>query len=187
VKRRPDRQAGVSLVEVVVASAIGAIVLTGASMLLRTSFRDSNAAYVRDSLAIRCADAADLVVRELQLGTLSGEDTNHNGVLNAGEDVNRNGRLDCDWNLADGTAATSITFNSLLGGWMWSEGISYSVRNGVLYRSEKGVDREICRNVALFKVTRSGTMIDIDLSLSMRDRTGKVWSETARRRAHVRN
>jgi prepilin-type N-terminal cleavage/methylation domain-containing protein len=181
------RQSGVSLVEVVIASAIGAVVLTGASMLLRTSFRDSNAAYVRDSLAIRCADSADQVVRELQLGTLSGEDGNRNGVLDTTEDTNRNGRLDSDWSLADGTAATSITFNSLLGGWMWSDAINYSVKNGVLLRRENGVDREICRNVALFKVTRSGTMIDIDLSLSMRGRDGRVWSETARRRAHVRN
>ena len=177
-----------SLVEVVIASAIGALVLTGASMLLRNSFRDSNAAYIRDSLAIRCADSADLVVRELQLGTLVGEDTNGNGVLDSAEDVNRNGRLDADWNLADGTAATSITFNALVGGWTWTEGINYSVNNkGVLLRREKGVDREICRNVAVFKVTRSGTIIDVDLSLSMRDRNGKVWSETARRRAHVRN
>lgn len=176
-----------SLVEVVIASAIGALVMAGASILLRNSFRDSNAAYIRDSLAIRCADSADLVVRELQLGTLVGEDTNRNGVLDTAEDVNRNGRLDADWSLADGTAATSVTFNALLGGWMWTEGINYSVKNGVLLRREKGVDREICRNVALFKVTRSGTIIDVDLSLSMRDRNGKVWSETARRRAHVRN
>ena len=185
--RRAGRQSGVSAVEVVVASAIGAIVLTGAAMLLRTSFRDSNAAWVRDSLAIRCADAADQVVRELQIGTLSGEDTNRNRVLNTGEDVNRNGRLDSDWSLPDGTAATSITFNSLQDGWMWSEGITYSVKDGVLLRRDRGVNREICRNVALFKVTRSGTMVDVDLSLSLRDRNGTVWSETARRRAHVRN
>lgn len=184
---RAGRRSGVSLVEVVIASAIGAMVLTSASMLLRNSFRDSNAAYVRNSLAIRCSDAADQVVRELQLGTLSGEDTNGNGVMNTGEDTNRNGRLDADWNLADGTAATSITFNSLLGGWMWSEAITYSVNKRVLLRREKGLDREICRNVDLFKVTRSGTMVDIDLTLSMRDRNGTVWSETARRRAHVRN
>jgi type II secretory pathway component PulJ len=185
--RRTGRRTGVSLVEIVVASAIGAIVLTGASLLLRTSFRDSNAAYLRSSLAIRCADAADQVVRELQLGTLSGEDTNANGVMNSGEDTNRNGRLDSDWSLADGTASTSITFNSLNGGWMWSEAINYSVNKRVLLRREKGVDREICRNVDLFKVTRSGSMIDIDLTLSMRGNNGTVWSETARRRAHVRN
>lgn len=187
MRRRSCRRAGVSLVEVVVASAIGAVVLTGASMLMRTSLRDSNAAHIRDSLAIRCADSADQVVRDLQIGTLSGEDTNRNGVLDAGEDFNRNGRLDSDWSLPDGTAATSITFNALHAGWMWSAGISYSVKNGVLVRRESGVDREICRNVTVFKVTRSGTMVDIDLSLSMRDRNGTVWTETARRRAHVRN
>ncbi len=182
------RQRGLSLVEVVIASAIGAMVLTAGSLLLRNSFRDSNAAYIRDSLAIRCADSADQVVRELQLGTLVGEDTNGNHALDTAEDVNRNGRLDADWSLADGTAATSITFNALLGGWMWTEGITYSVNNkGVLLRREKGVDREICRNVSLFKVTRSGTMVDVDLTLSMRDRNGTVWSETAKRRAHVRN
>ena len=182
-----SRQAGFSIVEVVVASAIGAVVLTGAAMLLRTSFRDSNAAFVRDSLAIRCADSADQVVRDLQLGTLSGEDTNRNGILNSGEDTNRNGRLDSDWSLADGTAATAVVFNTLVGGWQWSGAVTYSVNNGVLLRRENGVDREVCRNVAVFKVTRSGTMVDVDLSLSKRDRNGTLWSETARRRAHVRN
>ena len=185
--RRRSRQTGLTFVELAVASAIGAMILGLGVSLTRSSLRDSNALFVRTSLQTRAASATDQLARDLQVATLSGEDANDNKSLDANEDTNRNARLDADWSLKDGGSADAITFNAVASGWLWSAPITWYVKGGVLMRRDDTSDREICRGVKAFQVTRSGNLVDIDLTVSAVDREAKTWTETSRRRAHVRN
>jgi len=187
VRRASSRRRGFTLVELVVSSGICAVVLGLGAVLSSRAQQDANASYIRTRLKISSTEATDLMVRELQLATLTGEDANGNGVLDSGEDTNRNGRLDADWSLADGGVANAITFNLPVNGWLWSGPITYFVNNGVLTRRENGLDREICRVVTTFQVTRTGNLVDIDLTVTTKDRFGRTWTESSTRRAHVRN
>ena len=175
MRRRLSRGRGLTLIEVVVSSAIGAVVLGLGATLTSNAQQDSNASYIRTRLKMSSTESTDLLVRELQLATLSGEDTN------------RNARLDADWSLADGAVADAITFNLPVDGWLWSTPVTYYVSNGVLMRRQNGIDREICRVVTTFQLTRSGNLIDINLTVTTKDRYGRTWAENSTRRAYVRN
>ena len=83
--------------------------------------------------------------------------------------------------------ANAITFNIPVNGWLWSTPITYYVNNGVLMRRQDGLDREICRVVTTFQLTRSGNIVDIDLTVTNKDRYGRTWAEASSRRAYVRN
>jgi type II secretory pathway component PulJ len=187
MRAAPLRRRGMTIVEVTVSIALCAAVVGLGVKLSSSSLTDSNQMYVRTALQIHAADATDIVARELQTATLTGEDGNGNRTLDTGEDTNRNGRLDADWSLADGSLATAITFNLPVDGWLWSGPITYYVNNGTLMRRENGVDREICRSVTTFQVTRTGNLVDINLTLTSKDRAHRTWTETSSRRAHVRN
>ena len=178
---------GMTLVEVAVASGIGAVVLGLGVTLSNSSMRDSNSMFIRSGLHIRASDATDKIARELQTATMSGEDTNHNGVLDSGEDINRDGRLDADWTLGDGVSAATMTFNKLKNGWQWSGPIQYLVTSDGLVRRENGVDRVICTGVTSLQFQRTGTIVDVSLTLTAKDRQGVTWTENSKRRANVRN
>jgi type II secretory pathway component PulJ len=183
--RRNER--GLTLVEVAVASAIGVMILGLGVTLTNSSLRDSNAIFVRTSLSTRAAAATEQVTKDLQVATLMGEDENGNQLLDANEDTNRNGVLDANWSLKDGGTANAITFNTVMNGYLWGPPVTWYVQDGVLLRRDSAGDREICRGVEAFQVTRSGSIVDVDLTLTASDRQGKKWTETSRRRAHVRN
>jgi prepilin-type N-terminal cleavage/methylation domain-containing protein len=185
--KRLRRRRGMTLVEVMVSAAVGAIALGLGATLTSRAQQDSNSSYIRTRLKISSTESTDLIVRELQLATLSGEDANGNHVLDTGEDTNRNGRLDADWSLADGAVANAITFNLPVNGWLWSTPITYYVNNGVLMRRQDGLDREICRVVTTFQLARTGNLVDIDLTVTTKDRYGRTWTEASSRRAYVRN
>jgi type II secretory pathway component PulJ len=185
--KRLRRRLGLTLIEVVVSAAIGAVALGLGATLTSRAQQDSNSSYIRTRLKISSTESTDLLVRELQLATMVGEDANGNHVLDAGEDTNRNGRLDSDWSLADGGVANAITFNIPVNGWLWSTPITYYVSNGVLMRRQDGLDREICRVVTTFQLTRTGNIVDIDLTVTNKDRYGRTWTEASSRRAYVRN
>jgi hypothetical protein len=188
VRRRDGtRQFGATVVEVAVGASLAAVFLGLGTRLSMNSMKDSNGMYVRTGLSMRASETTNQIVRELQLATISGEDVNWNKVLDPGEDINRNGALDCAWSLADGASASSISFNPSLDGWTWGAPVTYFLSSGTLMRRENGQDREICRGVTGFQVTRTGHLVDVDLTLSAKDRTGNRWTETSSRRADVRN
>src|SRR5687768_14570600 len=116
-----------TLLEVVIAAAIGSSLLLAGAAAMRTSTDGSSALMCRSALETKCADAADAVVLDLQVAGLHGEDENGNGVTDPDEDQNRNGRLDADWSLPDGTTASGIRFNTVRRGWDWSGPIDYAV------------------------------------------------------------
>ena len=182
-----SRQRGMTLVETSVAATIGVMALGAGAVLSNSSLRDSNSMFVRTSLSIRSAELTDKIVRELQIATLSGEDANGNGALNTSEDINRNARLDADWSLADGGIASTLTFNRLVDGWLWSGPVAYRLENGAVIRRENSVDRVLYTGVQSLQFLRSGDMVDVSVTLSATDRTGKTWTEVSKRRAHVRN
>lgn len=182
------RSAGFTLIEVTIAVALGGVVLFAATALSRTSLRDGSAIACRTAVETKVADAAETIVRDLQVAGLHGEDADADGALGAQEDTNRNGRLDADWDLADGASADHATFNIVHRGWMWSGPVAYSLTaDGVVVRTEDGATREICRNVQALTFTRTGDMIDVVLVAAAKDATAASWSSTARRKVHVRN
>ena len=187
MRRRITSEAGLTAVEVIVATSLSAGLLFLAMELFSTSSDAATASHRRTTISTRVADAAEIVVRDLQVAGLSGEDRNLNDVLDSDEDTNNNGQLDADWSLPNGGTAASITFNKVQRRWVWGPPITYSIQNGTLVRTEGSRVREICREVASFSLSRSGDRVDISLTSSGADRNGEVWSETAERRVYVRN
>lgn len=178
---------GLSLVEVVTATAISASMLLVAISLADSAGDATNSAHIRSSVFIRASKAADRLVKELQTASPVGEDDNDNGSLDSGEDTNSNSRLDSDWSLADGSTGTSITFNKVESDWTWSGPIAYAIKDGNLVRTENSVDEVVCRNVDSFTVRRSGDQVVLSIRSFANDRKGRTWSETAERTAYVRN
>ena len=181
------RERGMTIIETAVAATIGVMALGAGAALSNSSLRDSNTMFVRSSLSIRSAEATEKIVRDLQIATLTGEDVNRNAALDSTEDVNRNGRLDADWNLADGGIASTITFNQLRDGWLWSSPVTYSLSGGRVIRTQDGVERVLCTGVQSMQFLRSGDLVDVTLTLAAADRAGQTWTEVSKRRAHVRN
>ncbi len=187
MRRRDARERGLTVVEIVIATAIAAgIMLLGVQLASGTSDA-ATASHRRTTVSARVAEAADQLVRDLQVSGLAGEDRNGNSTLDVDEDTNNNGRLDADWSLASGGTAASITFNKVERRWVWTSPITYSIQSGTLVRTQDGQTREICREVTSFSVTRSGDRVDISLTSSGTDGNGELWSETADRRVYVRN
>ena len=185
--RRARGDRGLSLVEVVVATAISAGLMLLAVQLAGSADRSAAGSSKRAALLARASSAADALVQDLQVSGMSGEDENSNGVLDSDEDGNNNGRLDSDWSLADGQAASTLTFNRIERRWVWTGPITYAVVDGVLRRTEGDAIREMCRNVTAFSVSRASTRVTISLTCGGRDARGAEWSETATRRVYVRN
>lgn len=185
--RRHDSTRGLSILEVLIAATLGAGVLGAGFMLTQTTTRAGTAAHQQSLVSTRVADAAEMIVRDLQVASLLAEDRNGNGTLDLGEDVNNNGALDADWSLSDGGSAASITFNRIERNWLWSAPVTYAVQNGVLVRTSNGVAREICRDITALSFTRAGTTVDVAISSEGRDGQGELWTQTAERRAYVRN
>ena len=181
------RAAGFSLIEIVVAAAIGSAMLVGAISITVSTSNAGHADFRRAALAEGASRAADQVVADLQIAGLLGEDANQNGVIDAGEDTNRNGRLDADFDLADGATASTVTFNQVDSAWLWTAPATYDLNAGVLERTENGTTVQVCRNVSLFNVTRSGDMVTVYVELTGGDGTGRIWVGSARRVVHVRN
>jgi type II secretory pathway pseudopilin PulG len=187
MRRRDTRQRGLSLVEVIVATTLaGGIMLLGLRLAGTTSDA-ATASHRRTTISVRVADAAEAVVRDLQVAGLSGEDRNLNGTLDSDEDTNNNGVLDADWSLPNGGTAASITFNKVQKRWIWGPPVTYSIQNGILVRVVSGQTREICRDVTSFSLTRTGDRVRISLESSGTDGKGKVWSDSAERTVYVRN
>jgi len=178
---------GMSLVEVVIATAISAGMLLVAMSLADSTGDATNSAYIRTSVFVRAAKAADRLVKELQTSSVIGEDSNENDTLDTGEDTNGNTRLDADWSLADGSNATSITFNKIQAGWTWSGPIVYALQDSNLVRTESGRDEVVCRNVDEFTVSRAGDQVTLSIRSFANDRRGRTWSETSERTCYVRN
>jgi type II secretory pathway component PulJ len=184
---RNRRERGLSLVEIIVATALASGIMLVALRLAGTTSNAATASHRRTTISTRVADATEAVVRDLQVAGLSGEDVNGNGLLDVGEDTNNNGALDAAWSLPNGGTAASITFNKVQDRWIWGPPITYSIQNGVLVRVEGAQRREICREVTSFSISRSGDRVDISLTSTGKDGRGETWSDTAERRVYVRN
>jgi len=176
-----------SLVEVVIATAIASSMMLVALALADSAGDATNSAFIRSSVFIRASKAADRMVKELQTASTVAEDSNENGTLDTGEDGNSNSRLDADWSLADAGTATSISFNKVESDWTWSGPITYAIKSGNLVRTEDSADEVICRNVDEFTVSRSGSLMTLSIRSFANDRRGRAWTETAERTCNVRN
>ena len=178
---------GMSLVEVVIATAISSSMLLVAFSLADSTGDATNSAHIRSSIFVRASKGADRLVKELQTASIDAEDDNANGTLDSGEDSNGNGRLDADWSLADLSTASSITFNKVESDWSWSNPIVYAIKDGNLVRTKDSADEVICRNVDQFTVRRSGDQVVLSIRSFANDRKGRTWSETSERTCYVRN
>jgi hypothetical protein len=186
-RRVARREAGVSLLETAMAVSITATVLFAAAAVSKSSIAASSGIGTSSGLSIRCCEGANAVAKLLTNAGLLGEDVNGNGVMDTGEDTNRNGVFDSNWSLANGATANSLTFNVQDATCYWSAPKTFSVVNGVLRLTEGASVREICRNVSSLAFSRNGDLIDVTLTLTASDRTGRSWTATARRRINVRN
>ncbi len=184
---RRRRPAGFTLLEVVMSISLTATVLLAAGSIAGVSIGSSSGIGTAAGLSVRVCESADKLARTLQSAGLLGEDANGNGAMDAGEDTNRNGRLDSDWSLADGASASTLTFNVMSPTYYWSSPITFSVVNGVLLKTQDGVSVDICHNVSALTFSRNGDLIDILLTLTANDRTGRSWTASAERRVNVRN
>lgn len=167
--------------------SITATVLMAAAAITRTSVAASSGIGTASGLSVRCCEGANAVAKELTNAGLLGEDANGNGVEDAGEDTNRNGVFDSDWSLPNGATASTLTFNTMEGNYLWSSPKTFSVVNGVLRLTQGSNVREICRNVSSLSFWRNGDLIDVTLTLTASDRTGRSWTATAKRRINARN
>lgn len=120
---------------------------------------------------------------ELVSASKTGEDTNHNGQIDAGEDLNGNTRLEADWNIG----SSSFTFNRRLRSGNWSLPITYKLEDEQLIRSElldtgKTLSAVLVRGVSTFIVSENQNEVTIVLGIQRKQRDGKfaVESETAR-------
>jgi len=178
------------MVELAISISVTGTILLAAAAITQTSVASNAGIGTSSGLSVRTCEAANAVAKLLTNAGLLGEDANANGLLDAGEDTNRNGRLDADWSLANGASDSTLTFNTMLNsanGYVWSDPITLSVVNGVLRSTQGTTVREIARNVDSITFTRNGDLIDVALALSTKDRTGRSWTATARRRVNVRN
>jgi hypothetical protein len=185
--RRARREEGVSLLETAMAVSITATVLMAAAAITKTSVASASGIGTASGLSVRCSEGANAIAKVLTNAGLLGEDANGNGVMDAGEDTNRNGVFDSNWSLANGTTAATLTFNVVDSSFRWSGPNTFSVVGGVLRLTSGSTVREICRNVSALQFSRNGDLIDVTLTLTANDRTGRSWTATAKRRINVRN
>ena len=160
-------QAGMTMVEMVVGALLATILFAAVAATLQSGRDTSTNANAEIDVNERMANVLRDIAEDLRTASRKGEDTNDNGVLDAGEDANGNGRLEDDW----AVTATSITFNRVLATRQCSLPITYRRNGSAVERLEPvspgGAMRGtvIARNVTAFTVTDTGE-ITVLLALS---------------------
>jgi type II secretory pathway component PulJ len=188
VRRAPGGSRGFTALELIISATIaGALLVASVSLTSRTS-KASAAATRRNALSGRASEITDLIVRELEVASIRGEDADGNGRIGPDEDLNHDGRLDADWNVPDGGTVGDVSFNVRLhGSWTFSAPIRWRLAGDSLQRTDAKGTSEVARGVTVFTVTRSGGEVTVRVELAGRDGNGDLQTGTSQRRVYVRN
>jgi len=162
------QQRGFTLIEVIVGSAILAVIAgVGLGMVLT-----GQKAYASSSnqmhAATRANSVMERVLTELRMASIKAEDVDDDddaGDLTT-EDLNGNGRIDDDWSLADGDTASTIAFNIVDGQGRYSDRVAFRYADGRLVRvlgSTNPIVSVIATDVTALTFTRQGKRIIINV------------------------
>ena len=104
-------QRGFTVLELTVSAALLAVIM-GTVALSISGDTATHRALTRPVLPLmRGHRVIERIGAELRMASEWGEDRDRDGVMDALEDTNDNGTLDADWNLPDGTAQGTLSFN----------------------------------------------------------------------------
>ena len=175
---------GLTIVELVLASLFGLLLIGAAAMSLGRDAQASSALIQEDVPTLSAQKAMETIAEEIGMASFIAEDRDGNGELGASEDLNVNGQLDSDWSLADGTTASTITFNRRFDlmfqsgarpSTAYSSKIRYSLQSGRIVRETKHsgtgqiLRTSLASHVSDLRFTRIGGMVHIDIVIQLRD------------------
>lgn len=195
---------GFTLVEVLIAAVLFAVLLAGVSSALVSDTQASRVLLAHLGPEMRATNALDRITSDLRMAGEWGEDRNHDGAMQDGEDTNENGILDADWSLPDlAVNQPSITFNrridmtdetgTLVRSGIYSRPVTYRLVGTDLVRewqrtlpdgATQTLRATMASRVRAIRFSRTGQLVtvqlDIELPLSisrtgLRTLTGRVW------------
>ena len=199
---------GFTILEVVFAGVIFAVLLGAATSAVIIDSSTQRVLIAEMGPGANAQRALRLLVAELRMAGLKGEDVNGNGKLDEGEDVNDNGKLDADWNLSDETAAQdNLVFNrrveirytaeDLAPSTVYSRMITYKVVNKQLVRSTVSTDfaknetktrsNVMVRGVDAIRFSREGNVITVEIDVLYPAKMFKVAKRTLSEKVWLRN
>jgi len=196
---------GFSLIEVTISIGLfAALAGTVAAGIVRDN-QAQQAILGQTGPIMKLRGALQRISMDLRMAGIWGEDRNHNGVLDDGEDINENGALDADWNLADGIAQDSLSFNARTdlhnGGELIATGIyaartTYKLRDGDLIREQVRYDLDnnptvmhtiLATRIAALTFSRTGGVIRVRASVDIPLGGGNIQNRVLETRVWLRN
>jgi type II secretory pathway component PulJ len=181
------RSRGFTVLEVTIAATLFLVMLGSAAVALSIDTKTEQVLNAQVSPEIAARTALERITTELRMAGVRGEDRNGDGVLNPSEDLNGNGVLDSDWNLEDGTAQSTVTFNrrievrlsksEVVAQSEYSRAVTYRLEADRLVRiarevppgeTEPRITRSVlARKIARLQFERSNAVITVTLDVTL--------------------
>ncbi|MGH7162977.1 MAG: hypothetical protein ACREID_05795, partial [Planctomycetota bacterium] len=137
---------------------------------------------------MRAHRALEVIVSDLRMASVNGEDRDADGYMDVAEDVDGDGVLDVPWSLADGaTGQTTLMFNrridlldaggALLASGVFSEPILYSLQGNRIIRNAVVLDpvtatartlrSTVAEGVTGLRFSRTGALVTVAVDLAL--------------------
>lgn len=184
-----EQQRGFTLLEALIAAGLLSFLMLGVFSVIRTGQRSARQHDQATALDERLGALLTRIEEEVRWSSRTAEDSNNNGVLDAGEDTNGNGRLERDW----AVTTTSLTFNPRAGATGFGLPVTWR-RSGNRLERLQMVDEDgttetlvLSRDVDGFNVTQTGNLVQVVLQLRTTQAGGRTMTRTRRITVAPRN
>lgn len=201
------RERGFTLVEMIVASAIFAMVFGAAAAAVARDQQTHRVVSAQFGPELRALSTLDRIATELRMAGEWAEDKDHDGELDPGEDANGNGVLDAAWDLPDGAVNQDhISFNrrvdlrdeegEIVTAGVYSRRVTYRLDGTDLVREweHDKADGEIeirraviARKVGALRLTREGILVTVSLDVVLSKQAYAPGLHTLQTRVWLRN
>ena len=197
---------GYSLLEISMSLVFfGAIAGSAATTLLQDN-QAHRALTAHVGPAMRLRSAINRIGVDLRMAGIWGEDSNHDGLMQAREDLNGNGVLDADWSLPDGETHNQLAFNSradlrdedgtLIATGVYTPKVRYLLVNGNLIRERTRYDNDgnptkqwaiLANGIRSLYFTRQGGVVRVRGEVDVALGGGKTETRALETRVWLRN
>jgi len=196
---------GFSIIEVVISIGLFAALAGSVAAGIVRDNQAQQAILAQTGPIMKLRSALHRISIDLRMAGLWGEDRNHNGKLDDGEDLNDNDVLDADWNLVEGTAQASLSFNArtdlregseVVATGIYAARTTYRLQNGDLVREQVRYDGEgnaqlmraiLAKNIASLTFTREGGVVRVRASVEYPMGGGRTQNRVLETRVWLRN
>ena len=156
---------GFTVLEIVAAATIFSVVSVAALGLAATGQKVYVTTGNKTRSSSRTLAVLERILIELRHASFNAEDVDEdNDAGDIAEDVNGNGVIEDDWSLADNETAQSISFNTALGGGLYSKKITFRFDGTRVWRESGDDTAVLARDVRALTFTRRGSQITIDIT-----------------------